>query len=110
MLSNVGSGGGAAAAPGAGGAAAGGAAAPAEGEAKAEGKEEGECHSTRLPGRKTTLGLTADLRLQRRRSRTRIWASVSSTRLYFRFPRRLPYFLPLHFNGCMARTEMGFLR
>lgn len=76
LLSAVGQGGGAAAAPAAGGAAAGGAA-PAE-EAKEE-KVEGEFaflgieygHNRRI----------ANNPLQRRRSRMRTWASVSSTKV-----------------------------
>ena len=70
MLLNVGSGGGAA--PAAGGAAAGGAAdagaAPAEEE-----KEEGRCRALHTRKQRLTI-------LQRRRSQTTTWASVSSTK------------------------------
>lgn len=73
LLSNVGSGGGAAAAPAAGGAAAGGAAAAEE--TKEEAKEEGEfCFVLATRSKKTNKVP------QRRRSPTRTWASVSSTK------------------------------
>jgi hypothetical protein len=84
MLLNVGSGGGAAAAgaPAAGGAAAGGAA-PEE-EKKEEAKEEGEFRTEIMRSvRKKNSELTSVCVIQRRKSRTRTWASVSSTK---RFP------------------------
>lgn len=83
LLSNVGSGGGAAAA--APGATAGGAAAADEAKEE-EKKEEGQLFFPRC--RTVTTGaailsgmLDANPWLQRRRSRTRIWVSVSSTRV-----------------------------
>ena len=77
LLSSVGSGGGAAA-PAAGGAAA--AAGGAVEEAKEEAKEEGELlpRVFGLQGRR--YARIANNPLQRRRSRTRTWASVSSTK------------------------------
>jgi large subunit ribosomal protein LP1 len=95
LLMNVGSGGGAAAAPAAGGAAAGGAAA-AEEAPKEEEKEEGELISILLipmlpilvaipslvDGEFGAVGawlVLTRLCVQRRRSRTRIWALVFST-------------------------------
>ena len=70
---NVGSGGGAAAAPAAGGAASGDAAADAP---KEEEKEEGTDYFPVLDG----LYGIANMSLQPRRSLTRIWVSVSSTK------------------------------
>jgi hypothetical protein len=79
LLSAVGSGGGAAAAPAAGAAAAAGGAAAEE--VKEEAKEEGELAS-RLPWFECRCNARlADTYLQRRRSRTRTWVSVSSTKL-----------------------------
>ena len=73
MLLNVGSGGGAAAAaPAAGGA--GGAAGEAPAEEKKEEKEEGTSQKSLIFHSLMTISL------QRRKSRTRTWASVSSTR------------------------------
>ena len=78
MLLNVGSGGGAAAAP-SGGAGAGAAAAEAPAEKEEEKKEEGVLDpSNRLYGiSEQTLTRVS---MQRRRSRTRTWASVSLTK------------------------------
>lgn len=79
LLMNVGSGGGAAAAPAAGGAAAGGAAA-AEEAPKEEEKEEGEFISPpRSDCGEVTVGAwLTQICVQRRRSQTKTWASVSS--------------------------------
>lgn len=83
LLSNVGSGGGAAApAAGGAGAAAGGAAAE---ETKEEAKEEGEFPSA---CRARWCVCVANNLLQRRRSRTRTWVSVSSTKRASTWARR----------------------
>ena len=79
LLMNVGSGGGAAAAPAAGGAAAGGAAA-AEEAPKEEEKEEGEFISMPRPGNGGAWLVLMRLCVQRKRSRTRTWALVFSTK------------------------------
>jgi hypothetical protein len=71
LLLNVGSGGGAAAAAPGGGAAAGGAGGAAEETKEEEKKEEG------MLGQLCAMSIT-DQFVQRRRSRTRTWASVSS--------------------------------
>ena len=80
---NVGSGGGAAAAPAAGGAAAGGAAA-AEEAPKEEEKEEGEStFAFENEVDKVIVGhVLTILSVQRRRSRTRTWALVFSTKWF----------------------------
>lgn len=83
LLTAVSAGGGAAAAPAAGGAAAAAEGAAAE-EAKEE-KEEGECFLPLLrrcgrAGRRSAAQM-ANKPLQRRRSRTRTWVSVSSTKV-----------------------------
>ena len=81
MLLNVGSGGGAAAAAPTGGAAGGGAAAEAPAEKEEEKKEEGTSSSLVSLSR---CGNSADTLVQRRRSRTRIWALVCSTEHVYR--------------------------
>ena len=83
MLLNVGSGGGAAAAAPTGGASGATAAADASAEKEEEKKEEGRIALTfasSVPGQKMLTYL-----LQRRKSPTRIWASVYSTRLALLF-------------------------
>jgi hypothetical protein len=92
LLLNVGSGGGAAAAPAAGGA--GGAAAGGDAAAPEEEKEEGASFHTTYQQRTFTNSA------QRRRSQTRTWASVSSTkRLLSYLLRLLPY------SGCTKRIK-----
>lgn len=82
MLLNVGSGGGAAAAPAAGGAAGGAAAAAEEAPKEEEKKEEGTFghQSTDFGPRKDKGLLTYPATPQRRKSPTRTWASVCSTK------------------------------
>ncbi|KAJ9607512.1 hypothetical protein H2200_007590 [Cladophialophora chaetospira] len=102
LLLNVGSGGGAAAAaPAAGGAASGGGAAAAE-ETKEEEKEEGT-FATKILGTPHKGRDTNSLYLQRRKSPTRIWVSVSSTK-------RPPHldFVPLRqFFSAMSSTKIS---
>jgi hypothetical protein len=100
MLSNVGSGGGAAAAPAAGGAVAGGG--DAAEEAKEEEKEEGTLRGSRALQLRRELFELTEFPLQRRKSRTRTWVSVFSTKATT--PRRFSF--SLYFN-CMA---WGFLQ
>lgn len=83
MLLNVGSGGGAAAAPT--GGASGGAAAEAPAAAAEEKKEEGKLSQAPLL-RDRLFSLLSNVCSQRRRNRTRTWASVSSTRLQSTIP------------------------
>ena len=99
MLTNTGGGGAAAAAP-AGGAAAGGAAAAEA--APEEAKEEGTLRHSQTPPTATRYRI-ADTQVQRRRSRTRIWASVSSTkRDNHRIRDDFVSLLPFCTSNCMA--------
>jgi hypothetical protein len=99
---NVGSGGGAAAAPAAGGAAAASGGAAAEDAPKEAEKEEGECNNISRTGSTRDM-LTTSCDLQRRRSRTRTWASVSSTK-------RINLQSRHHLDDQYARNEVAMQR